>query len=88
MFQDKGKILMFGREPVRVDILTDPTGVEFEASYARRNIVVWDGIRVPLNSFEDLVTNKRGSGRPKDLADLENLPVSPPLGTTRKRRKR
>jgi hypothetical protein len=88
MFQEKGKVFIFGREPVRVDILTDPTAIDFQASYARRNTVVWDRIRVPLISFEDLVTNKRASGRPKDLADLENLPPTSPGRTTRRRRKR
>jgi predicted nucleotidyltransferase len=74
MFQQKGKVFIFGREPVRVDILTDPSAVDFETSYPRRNTVEWDGIKVPLISFEDLKKNKQGSGRAKDLADLENLP--------------
>ncbi|MDB5323135.1 MAG: hypothetical protein JWN40_4766 [Phycisphaerales bacterium] len=75
MFQERGKVFIFGREPVRVDILTGPSAVDFETSYLRKNLVEWDGIKVPLISFEDLKTNKRGSGRAKDLADLENLPA-------------
>ena len=85
MFQTKGRIFMFGREPVRIDILTDPSAVDFEESYARRNVVVWDGLSVPLISFEDLKKNKAGSGRPKDLADLDNLPEAAPR-TSRKRK--
>lgn len=91
MFQQKAKVFIFGREPVRVDILTSPDAVDFEASYARRNVVVWDGVRVPLIGFEDLRANKSASGRAKDIADLENLPKSwPPSvrtkkGTSRKR---
>jgi len=77
MFRVKGRILMFGREPVRVDILTDPDGLDFEASYARRNVVDWDGVNVPLVSFEDLKANKKASARAKDMADLENLPATP-----------
>jgi hypothetical protein len=45
MFQQKGKVFIFGREPVRVDILTGPSAVDFETSYLRRNTVEWDGIK-------------------------------------------
>jgi predicted nucleotidyltransferase len=74
MFQAKGKVFIFGREPIRVDILTSPSGLDFPEAYARRKVVNWDGVQVPLISLEDLRTNKRASGRAKDLADLENLP--------------
>jgi len=82
MFQQKGRIFIFGREPVRVDLLTNPDAVDFDESYASRVVVIWDGVEVPLISIEDLRKNKAGSGRPKDLADLENLPVHWPLPTT------
>jgi predicted nucleotidyltransferase len=75
MFEQTGKVFIFGREPVRVDILTGPSAVDFETSYLSRNTVKWDGIEVPLISYEDLKKHKRGSGRAKDLADLENLPA-------------
>jgi hypothetical protein len=89
MFQQKGQVFIFGREPVRVDILTGPSAVDFETSYLSRNIVEWDGIEVPLISFEDLKKNKRGSGRAKDLADLENLPaVVKPRATGKRSRRR
>jgi hypothetical protein len=89
MFRQKGKVFIFGREPVRVDILTSPDALEFDACYARRNEVEWDGVLVPLISFDDLRENKRGSGRPKDIADLENLPTKRPkrAGTRRRKRK-
>lgn len=95
MFLEKGKVFIFGREPVRVDILTGPSAIEFEECYPRRNLVDWDGVKVPLISFEDLRTNKKASGRAKDLADIENLPLSSPhaakgrrkSGSQRRRRK-
>ena len=79
MFQQRGKVFIFGREPVRVDILTGPSALDFESSYERRNVVEWDGVKVPLISFEDLRTNKRASGRPKDIADLNGLPATWPI---------
>jgi predicted nucleotidyltransferase len=84
-FQKKGNLFIFGREPVRVDILTEATAIEFESSYVRRHVVVWDGLSVPLISFEDLKINKRGSGRAKDIADLENLPKKAPTRAKRKK---
>jgi len=74
MFLAEGKVFIFGREPVRIDILTAPSGVGFEESYGRRREVNWDGVIVPLISMADLKRNKKASGRQKDLADLENLP--------------
>lgn len=87
MFQTTGKVFIFGREPVRVDILTSPDGVDFDASHARRKMVDWDGIKVPLISLEDLKTNKQASGRAKDMADLENLPSTEKKPASRKRRR-
>jgi predicted nucleotidyltransferase len=90
--QEPGKVFVFGREPVRIDLLTGPSGVEFQECYKRRNPVIIDGIKVPLISFDDLKRNKIASGREKDLADLRNLPPSWPWapqktksGSSRKR---
>jgi hypothetical protein len=77
MFLAPGKVFMLGREPVRIDILTGPSGVEFTDCYGRRNVVRMDGVEVPLISLADLRANKLASGRPKDLADLQRLPTDP-----------
>ncbi|HEY1683569.1 MAG TPA: hypothetical protein VGG19_02305 [Tepidisphaeraceae bacterium] len=74
MFQKQGMVFILGREPVRVDIFTGPSGIDFESSYQRRTIVNWDGIKTPLINLGDLRANKRSAGRPKDKADLEVLP--------------
>jgi len=88
MFKKKGKVFVIGREPVRVDILTNVSALSFDNCYARRQVVEWDGVKVPLISFEDLRHNKKASGRAKDLADLENLPEKEgtPRSQTRKRK--
>ncbi|HSU66136.1 MAG TPA: DUF6036 family nucleotidyltransferase, partial [Tepidisphaeraceae bacterium] len=87
MFRERGKIFMIGREPSRIDLLTAPSGIEFAACYRRRQRVIWDGIRVPLLSLEDLRKNKASSGRPKDLADLDNLPKAATNRRPRKKRR-
>jgi predicted nucleotidyltransferase len=85
MFLERGRIFMIGREPARIDLLTAPSGIEFAQCYRRRKRAVWDGIRVPLLSLEDLRKNKAASGRPKDLADLYNLPEATPDHRPRRR---
>jgi len=95
MLQEKGKVFIFGREPVRIDVLTCPSALEFEECYSRRNVVTLDGIQVSMLSFDDLKRNKLASGREKDLADLRNLPPRWPWtpaatarGARRKRRRK
>ncbi len=82
-----GKVFIFGREPVRIDLLTSPSGVDFEGCFERRNVVELDGIRVPLISLEDLKQNKLASARAKDIADLNNLPPSWPWSPPRRNRR-
>ena len=60
--------------PVRVDVLTDISGVpEFAAAWAARSEHEVRGRAVPFIGRETLIANKRASGRPKDLADLDAL---------------
>jgi predicted nucleotidyltransferase len=73
-FQEKGKILRFGHPPWRVDILTDPAGIQFDECYERKVVADLEGVSVPFVSLPDLKTNKKAAGRTKDLADIENLP--------------
>lgn len=68
-----GKIIRFGQPPNRIGLLTSIDGVELEAAHQERVEDEIDGLRVPIISLSDLRTNKRASGRNKDLYDLENL---------------
>lgn len=76
---------------MRIDVLTGPSGVEFNECYAHRVDANLDGIIVPLISLEDLKRNKLASGRTKDLADLENLPAAgtaPPAAKAKRPKRR
>ena len=64
---------MIGREPFRVDILTDLPGVRFEDAWPARIHVTIDGVTVPVIGKAQLITNKRAVGRLQDLADAEEL---------------
>src|SRR3989339_16164 len=73
IFLDPGKIIRLGYPPIRIEVLTEISGVSFEQCYARREETKIDGIKVKFISFKDLLKNKKASGRYKDLNDLENL---------------
>jgi hypothetical protein len=74
LFLQPDQITRMGIPPLRIEILTSISGVEFTEAYARRVVDVIDGTPVSVISSEHLKINKRASGRFKDLADLENLP--------------
>lgn len=63
-----------GFEPMRLELLPTIPGIEFDSCYDRRDLVKIGRMMVPFISLEDLKINKRASGRPKDLQDLEDLP--------------
>ena len=67
------QIVRMGVQPLRLEILTSISGVEFDECYARRETLEVDGCSVPVIHLEDLKRNKRASGRMKDLADLQEL---------------
>jgi len=74
MFLENGKVFRMGLPPVRIELLTSVSGIDFSNAYAHRVHANIDGVDISIISLEDLKTNKKASGRPKDLADLSNLP--------------
>jgi hypothetical protein len=67
------KIIQLGRPPNRIDILTSASGVDFEEVWSRAISARLDGLPVRFPDLRSLLTNKRASGRPKDLADVDEL---------------
>jgi hypothetical protein len=63
-----------GIPPMRLEIVTTISGVDFSSCYARRISVDVEGVVVNVIGLDDLKTNKKASGRNKDLNDLEQLP--------------
>lgn len=68
-----GPFWTFGRKPIRLDVLTEIPAVSFAAAWKRRLDVVLGGCNVHVIGREDLLANKRASGRPKDLADADAI---------------
>ena len=73
MFLVKDKIIRMGIPPVRIEIITGASGVNFSDCYSRRESINVDGILLTFISLDDLKKNKRAAGRYKDLEDLEHL---------------
>ena len=69
-FAEKQIVYQIGVAPVRIDILTQITGVEFSKAWKSRVPSTFFGIPVHFISLEDLATNKRALGRSSDLKDL------------------
>ena len=74
IFLQTPKIVRMGYPPMRLEITTYISGVEFDACYETRIVDKLDGVEVYLIDLENLKKNKRASGRTKDLADVEELP--------------
>jgi len=71
--QRKDLVNQIGRPPRRIDILTEISGVDFDAAWSRRSESEWRGHKIGVLGFDDLLANKRSAGRPKDLADVMEL---------------
>ena len=76
-FTKSDQFVQLGRTPNRIDIITTIDGVNFAECFARKSTEIFDGIALNFIAREDFVTNKRASGRLKDLADIESLGVKP-----------
>ena len=74
LFLRQNQIVRMGLPPVRIELMTTISGVEFQECYAAKVVAELDGIKVNLINLKYLKINKKASGRYKDLNDLENLP--------------
>ena len=72
-FQKADTIFRMGRPPIRIEIHTSISGVEFEKCFKERILKTIDGININLINLENLLINKRAAGRHRDLDDIENL---------------
>ena len=66
-------VAQFGLPPNRIDVLTGISGLGFDTAWPNRVEGTLEGVVVPVLGIEDLVSNKRASGRDKDRADLKGL---------------
>ena len=70
---EDGKVIMLGRSPLRIDILTRIDGVEFSEVFETSEEFELEGITIRVISPRTLLKNKRAAGRPKDMSDVIEL---------------
>ena len=72
-FQDSNSVVQLGVPPVCIDIITSISGVTWEEANVGKKEGFYGDVPVYFLGREQYITNKRASGRKKDLADLESL---------------
>ena len=72
-FTEKGIIFQIGVAPRRIDLITHIDGVDFKDACPSRKVIAMDGLKLPFISKENLIQNKKSTGRDKDLVDAKHL---------------
>jgi hypothetical protein len=72
-FQEPDQIVQLGYSPMRIDIITSISGVQFENAWENKVVGNYGGVPCFFISKDDLVKNKQASGRSQDIADLKVL---------------
>ncbi|WP_319475724.1 hypothetical protein [Marispirochaeta aestuarii] len=70
---DHDKVIQLGYPPVRIDLITSITGLTWDEIDSGKVSGYYGELPAYFIGREELVKNKRASGRKKDLADLEAL---------------
>lgn len=66
-------VFSFGLPPNAIDIMTSVKGLDFETSYEASYIHEFDDLEVRVVQYDDLITEKKAAGRPRDINDIERL---------------
>ncbi|GMU32220.1 MAG: hypothetical protein AMXMBFR20_00930 [Planctomycetia bacterium] len=79
-------VIQIGVEPFRIDIITSVDGLNFADSWTTRSAGSFAGVPAAFISRTDLIKNKRASGRPQDLLDVESLLRKKPSPVRRRKK--
>ena len=72
-FAHPGITYQIGLPPGRIDILTDLTGLTFSDAWPDRLRRAFGDVEVDFIGRASFIRNKRATGRPKDLGDIEGM---------------
>ncbi|OGS35988.1 MAG: hypothetical protein A2293_06185 [Elusimicrobia bacterium RIFOXYB2_FULL_49_7] len=72
-FAKPGTVYQIGVAPRRIDILNRISGVSFEEGFSDKNTVTVEGLQIHILSKAKVIANKKATGRPKDLLDIDHL---------------
>lgn len=74
LFSQPDLVVRMGNPPLRIEILTGISGVNFTDCWEARHVTALDGVPVNMIDLASLKLNKKASGRLKDRNDLDHLP--------------
>jgi hypothetical protein len=68
-----GIVFQMGLPPMRIDVLTELTGLTFAEAWPARITANFGPVAVDVIGREAFIRNKRATGRARDLGDVEAL---------------
>lgn len=72
-FEEEDIVFQIGLPPYRIDVVTSVSGLNFQDAASRAVEADYEGFSVRVPCLDDLIANKKATGRLKDLADVEVL---------------
>ena len=72
-FSRPGVVFQMGLPPLRIDVLTELTGLAFADAWSTRVAASFGPITVDVIGRDAFIKNKRATGRARDLGDIEAL---------------
>ena len=72
-FVKDNMITQLGYEPIRIDILNDLNGVDFDVAFQNKRVVQMNGVPTNFIGYHELIANKEKAGRDQDLLYVKKL---------------
>jgi hypothetical protein len=72
-FSRPGIVFQMGLPPLRIDVLTELSGLSFAEAWPTRTHADFGPVTVDVIGREAFIKNKRATGRARDLGDIEAL---------------
>ena len=72
-FSRPGIVFQMGLPPLRIDVLTELSGLTFAEAWAGRISAAFGPLTVDVIGRDAFIKNKKATGRARDLADIEAL---------------
>ena len=72
-FSRPGIVFQMGLPPLRIDVLTELSGLTFSEAWSTRTRAGFGPVMADVIGREAFIKNKRATGRARDLGDIEAL---------------
>ncbi len=72
-FSRPGVVFQMGLPPVRIDVLTELSGLIFSEAWSTRTQAAFGPVTADVIGRDAFIRNKRATGRARDLGDIEAL---------------